>query len=295
MGLIPKIGGGRGGQQPQRLRIGIFDDVTTRLLTNGVDKALQSAAVRRSNVDEIRQMLEAGDLEVALLPTWDFLQIDRLDVVPGSCMSTFGPGNIFMLFSKCLPSEIRRVLADQESFGARSLAHILLPSQSGVRPEITRSTVPLDPLKFDFARDPHDAYLIVGENALITNRASFAWVWDLGQAWQGLTQSPYVMHVWCCRRGVDLKGIDKELLAVAKQNASHPGEIVEKDAERLKVSTEMMATLYKSVLKVDFTAHEIAALRLYMKELVRSQTMPRPRQFNIYRPPMNMALARAGR
>lgn len=293
MAFFSKAGNGR--NQPVRLRLGVFEDLTTRLLVHGLDKGLPTAAVRRGTVDEVRQWISTGDVEVALLPVWDFLQVDNLDVIPGNCVSTFGPGNIFMLFSKVLPGEIRRVLADHESFGARSFAHILLPGQIGSRPEIIRSDVPLNPATFNFNRDAHDAYLVVGENALLINRSAFRWVYDLGQAWQGMARAPLVVHVWCCRRGVDLKGLDKELAAVVKQNLGSPGEFVGRDAERLKASASMLQTLQKSVLKTDFGPMEVGALRTYMQELVKSRTITRPRQFQVYRPPMNSTAVRLPR
>jgi predicted solute-binding protein len=283
------IGAASRGSTARRLRIGYFEDLTTRILTYGIDKAISSAGTRRGTVSDVRAWLDAGEVDVALLPAWDFLQLDRLDLIPGAAFSTTGPGNIMLLCSKVLPTEIRRVLVDHESFGARSLLEILLPSQTGVRPDVTRAAEPLDPARLDIEQAPFDAFLFVGDNALRVKRSAFAWVWDLGAAWQGQMQSPLVIHVWCCRKGVFLRGLDAELAVMARSNLKGVAEIAARDAERLGANPEILNRLLAGVFRWEGGPLQITALRLYVRELSKVRLLQKPRQFALYQEHMTTA------
>jgi predicted solute-binding protein len=222
---------------------------------------------------------------VALLPTWDFLKVGRMNLVTSAAVSVYGPSNTYLLCSKVLPSEIQRVLVDHESFGGRSLSEFLLPPQTGSRPEYTRSDVPLK-YNYDFEGDPHDAFLLVGENALLAPRSIFTWTYDLGGGWSKLTNAPFVMHVWCCHRGVDLRGVEKEILDACRASTSHIPEIVHKEKERLGVATGL-EMVYQKLYKTDCGPTEIAALRQYAQELAKAQLTRGP-QFMVYRPPVGV-------
>lgn len=199
--------------------------------------------------------------------------------------SVFGPSNVFLLCSKVLPTEIRRVLVDYESYGARSLGHILLPAQMGVRPDFIRSDVSLNPREFDFDADPHEAYLLVGENALLANHSKFRWIYDLGKGWHGLTSSPFVFHVWACRRGVDLKGVEKELADTVKMNIQGADDYISKERDRLHVGAGL-EVIFKRILRTECGPAEISALRHYVRELMRAQVVKGASQFQVYRPPV---------
>lgn len=274
--------GGRGGN---RIRLGYFDDFTTRTLVQSIDKSVRMATMRRGSVEEVREWAQLGEIDVALLPTWDFLKVGRMNLVTSAAISVFGPSNTYLLCSKVLPSEIQRVLVDHESFGGRSLSEFLLPAQTGSRPQYTRSPEPLKP-GYDFASDEHDAFLLVGENALLAPRAKFTWTYDLGGGWSKMTNAPFVMHVWCCHRGVDLRGVEKELLDSCRNSQTHIPEIVQREKERLGVGSGM-EMVFQKLYKTDCGPTEIAALRQYAQELAKAQLTRSP-QFMVYRPPVGV-------
>lgn len=275
------------------IRGGYFVDLTTQLLVSGIDQVSRGATMRRYDVGEVRRLMSEGELDVGLLPVWDFLQAGKLRLVPGAAISTVGPASMYLLCSKVLPTEISHILVDHESFGARSIAEILLPQQTGVRPEFHRSDVPLDPLKFDFDRSGHSAFLIVGEHALRTRKDYFAWTWDLSEAWHGYAQAPLGMHVWCCQPGVNLKGLEQELEGLARQNSKSPGVIVRTESERTGISERSMEVILQSLLHTACGPAEISGMRRYVKELVRARLNVSMRQFNVYQSPEGSGIRRA--
>ncbi len=276
-------GGGGTSRSGNRVRLAYFDDFTTKTVTHALEKCVKMATMRRGSVDEVREWFEQDEVDVALMPAWDFMKVGRLSMVPGVCVSTVGPSNMYLLCSKVLPTEIRRVLVDRESFGGRSLAEVLLPAQTGTHPEFTRSDVPLSH-DFDFSGDPHDAFLLVAENALLANKTSFTWNFDLGGAWHSHTNAPFVMHVWGCRRGVDLRGVEKEIVDAARSSMTFLSEIVQKEMSRLGVASGL-EPVYQKLIKTDCGPTEVAALRHYAQELAKRRLTRNP-QFQTYRPPV---------
>ncbi len=274
--------GGGSGRAGHRVRLGYFEDFTTKTLTYAIDKSVKMATVRRGSVDDVREWFQLEEIDVALLPAWDFMKVGRLSMVPGSCLSVVGPSNMFLLCSKVLPTEIRGVLADHESYGGRSLAEILLPSQTGIHPEFTRSSEPLTP-EFDFEGSEYDAFLLTAENALLADKSRFTWVYDLGGAWHSTTNAPFVMHVWGCRRGIDLRGVEKEIVDAARASMTFLAEVVGKEQERLGIASGL-DLVYQKLLKTDCGPTEIAALRRYAQELAKVRLCRNP-QFQTYRPP----------
>ncbi|MEQ8819463.1 MAG: MqnA/MqnD/SBP family protein [Sumerlaeia bacterium] len=269
-----------------RLRVGYFSDLTTLPLTYGIENNVRStSSVRKASVDELRGGLEEGEYEAALLPVWDFVKtINKLTLIPGTCVSLLGTANMFLLCSKVLPTEIQRVLVDYESFGGRSLAEIVLPNQMSIRPEFTRSPVPINPLTYDFQSDPHDAYLIAGEHALLVNRASFVWVYDLTKAWHNYNKQTYVMHVWCARRGVNLRKLPDELTALARMNEGRSDELAAKEADRLGLPMETMKLILKHALRVGLGPQELTGVRHYAKELAANRLISGTIAFSVYQP-----------
>jgi predicted solute-binding protein len=200
-----------------------------------------------------------------------------------------------LLCSKVLPTEIRSVLVDHESFGARSYAHIMLPSQTGVYPEFHRAEAPLNPSQFNFADASYDAFLLVGDNALRIKRSAFPWVWDLGTAWKNHTQGPVVVHVWCTVKGTFLKGLDNELTTLARSNVKGIGEIAVREGERLGASPEVLAKLLAGVFRYEGGPAQFSALRLYLRELQKARLLAKPRQFTVYEERLSTNAARLPR
>ncbi|MCB2156104.1 hypothetical protein KQI84_14605 [bacterium] len=272
-----------------RLKLGYFDDFTTRALVRGIEAVRTPVISQQYSRDDLLEGLKHEVLDVALLPTSDFLTTPNLNMLKGAGISTVSSANMFLVLSKGLPTEIRRVLVDQNDLGAGLLAELLLPRQIGQHPQFTQSKVPLDARRFNFDSDPHDAYILAGENALLARRSAFSWAWDLSQGWFSQTNAPYVMHVWACRRGINLYNLDQELTDLAHLNTNEAAMIAQKEAERLTLPPNIMTKIYQHALRTPLGEPEIAGLRTYVKELGQARLLPGTPHFSVYRP-VNRAL-----
>lgn len=256
-----------------KLRIAYFDDLTSLPVTFDIDRVIKGATARRATLDEVRQMVINNECEVALLPVGDALRASGTAVIPCSAVSVLGASRLFMIFSKTVPTEIRRVLVDKEDYSTASLAQLLFQRKLMVRPEFVRSNVPLDPTKYDItSKDGFDAYLLTGRHALQVRREAFTFSWDLTLAWYEYSHLPFVLHCWVTAKGTRLGKLDKELTEVARRNEAG-GDISAKSAERYSLSQSGIRAVYEKALYTGFDPNVVTSLRKYAQEVVQGRIL----------------------
>lgn len=279
-------------QMGVRARGGYFEDITSVMLTNNADSSCRSATIRRMNMAELKAGLRAETVEVAAVPAFELHMYPQYCVLPTSCISVMGPSNMFVLASKVFPGEISEVLVDIEDFGMSGLAQHLIFNQVRVRPEMTRSVVPLDPFKFDFRQDEHHAYLLCGRNALLLRRDAFAWSMDLSQSWYDLTKVPLVAHCWIAKKNLVLTSLTKELEEVARRASLEVNAIAAKEAEKLKIPPAGVEIFLSRIIRSHFGQPEVTSLRRQIKEMQMMQVMPQNYALTIYQEPVKRTAAR---
>jgi predicted solute-binding protein len=259
---------------PLKLRVGYADDFTTMPLIYGIDGVLKSAVARRfGTMAELRQAYAEGECEIALLPAADVLRLKDAMVIPCSSSSTLGASRLLTIFSKKIPTEIKRVLVDKEDLGGAPLAQLMMLKKLSIRPELVVSDVPLDPSRYDLTqKDGFDAYLLAGKHCFMVRRDLFAFTMDLTLAWYEYTRMPFVIHVWVTRKGLKLMNLEKELGDVARRNEGS-AETATKAAERLGVSESGIRAVYEKALVTNFDPIITQAFRRYGQELVTNKIL----------------------
>ena len=65
-------------------------------------------------------------------------------------------------------------------------------------------------VKFVDESYPHDAMLLIGDNALKQkNKLSYKYVYDLAEAWKQMTGKPFVFARWVYRKDTDMDLVNK--------------------------------------------------------------------------------------
>jgi predicted solute-binding protein len=241
-------------------------------LVYGAEGIVKSGITRRmQNLEEVRTAFQAGDLEVALLPTIEILQMRDVVVIPGCSSATLGASRLITLFSKRLPGEISRVLVDSEDLGATPLAQLMLSKKIGIRPEFFHSTIPLNPASYDLSQDDgYDAYLLTGRHCFFVRRDQFAFTMDLTLAWYEYTRLPYVLHLWAAKKTARIGALEKELGDVARRNEGN-NETAQKAAERLGVTESGVRAVYEKALVTVFDAVITQSFRKLGQELASNR------------------------
>src|SRR5512136_2860886 len=138
-------------------------------------------------------MLEAGDVQVALLPVGALAGRDW-EVVPGIGIGADGPVETVVLAGEEPPEAWEEVFLDTASRTSQILAQLLL-RERGLTPRFTHM-----PATEGLARavGPRGA-LVIGDRAFGVRKKV---VLDLGREWNRLTRLPMVFAVWAARPGV---------------------------------------------------------------------------------------------
>jgi chorismate dehydratase len=141
------------------------------------------------------QQLAEGELDVALVSSFEFLRNPIYVLVDGICVSSHGPVySVFLAYSGEL-TEIQEIEVDPASQTAVNLLRCLL-AEAGLTPRLVART----PL-IQRAVTPRLAKFFIGDQAIRFRERSEGALrfWDLGEAWENLTHLPFVYALWLIR------------------------------------------------------------------------------------------------
>ena len=141
------------------------------------------------------QQLADGQLDVALVSSFEFLRNPIYVLVDGICVSSRGPVySVFLAYGGEL-AEIEEIEVDPASQTAVNLLRCLL-AEAGLAPRLVART----PL-IQRAVTPRLAKFFIGDQAIRFRERSGGALrfWDLGEAWEALTHLPFVYALWLIR------------------------------------------------------------------------------------------------
>jgi len=145
---------------------------------------------------QLATLLRAGELDAALVSITEVLFHEGYDVLDGIAVASLGEVLSVFLAHRIPLERITQVACDPASLTSLNLLKVLL-AEKGLKPEFV-------PLASYAQASDLDAVLLIGDPALDFLRAPHAHaIWDLGAAWNELTQLPFVYAVWALRRGVE--------------------------------------------------------------------------------------------
>ncbi len=137
-----------------------------------------------------------GDIDAGPLPLVDCFRLEeRFQPVAGFCVASVAQAGSVLLYSTKPIVELSgaRIGITDEAATAPRLLHVLLRLKYQVQPQ---AYVPL--------QEPHDAFLLIGNQALRQRRGArgFSHIYDLGQEWHAWTGLPFVFSRWMVRQDV---------------------------------------------------------------------------------------------
>lgn len=163
----------------------------------------ETASFVRGVPTELNRKLLAGEIDLTLISSYEFLQHRRqLRALPDFSIATLGPVYSVMLFHWRPWPELEgaRIAVTTHSATSVELLRVLL-NERGLSAEL----LPCEP-DLPAMLKQHDAALLIGDHALIEAvlRRSIdghqPLVADLGEAWYALTRLPFTFAVWASRR-----------------------------------------------------------------------------------------------
>ena len=158
----------------------------------------------------LAEKLRAGELDAALVSITEALFHDGYDILDGVAVASDGPVKSVFLAHRQPLEKIHTIHCDTASLTSVNLLRVLL-TERGIKPVIK-------PLPNYEQESQLDNILLIGNPGIDFLRAPYEHnIWDLGSAWQELTQLPFVYAVWALRHEQHNEALRNKLLS-AKEN-----------------------------------------------------------------------------
>jgi chorismate dehydratase len=272
---------GRDSVEPPNLRIGCVKYLNARPLIRG-----WPTDVVFDHPSALCAQLARGELDVALVSSFEFLRNPIYRIVDGVSISSDGPvysvvvahvgkiadvkeilldpaaetsGNLL----RCLLAELKlRPRLVERSTSARAGARVLTGETSGDEPETAAATA-------------QRARLLIGDQAIRFRQehANEFQFWDLGANWKRIFGRPFVYALWLVRpEVVDPKSIADRLRALRDQNLQKIDDLIaaEKEFDR-----GLCDRYYRQHLRFSFGESEKKGLRAFHESCEKHELLPK--------------------
>ena len=254
----------------RRCTIGAVNYLNTKPLICDLELLAPEADLVLDLPSRLADRLEAGELDVALIPVIEYFRAGDYSIVPGISIATRGPVLSVTLFSRVPWSRIKRVALDVGSRTSAALTQILLRKRYGVTPELV--SLPLDR---SAEESDADAVLLIGDRAMQACLPGFSYAFDLGQEWYDWTGLPFVYAVWAVREGADLGNVPWALTEAKRRGLARAGRIAFDEAPKLGLDAGFCRRYLSTILHFDLGPREQAGLQHYYTLACELELAPR--------------------
>ena len=245
-------------QKPKTTRLGAVRYLNAKPLTYALAQTAPWAEVIFDFPSRLADRLAAGDLDVALIPSVEYLRHPSYRIVSDACIACQGQVHSIKLYGRVPAEKIRTLALDEGSRTSAVLAQILLREQYRVRPEIQ----PL-PLGADISEVAADAVLLIGDRGMATVNGKYEFIWDLGARWTSWAGLPFVFALWIARPDIELQGIAEALAAARDEGLRRVEEIARQESPKLAISEAECVIYLRDHLHFYFGSREQAGLQRF--------------------------------
>jgi chorismate dehydratase len=252
------------------MRIGAVNYLNSKPLVYGLDESMQDDRLLFDLPSRLADSLSAGRLDVALVPSVEWLRQPGHVIVSDACVACCGPVLSVKLYFRTPPEKVRTLALDEGSRTSAALAQILLDELAGVQPE----TEPL-PIGCGFDSTEADAVLLIGDRAILSANANAMETWDLGEKWHDWTRLPFVFAAWVARPDVPTAEVETRLAAARDRGVEHLREIAAAEAPLLGIDTELAFHYLRDNLHFTFGREEFAGVERFARLCARRGLVPK--------------------
>ena len=253
------------------LRIGCVKYLNARPLIRG-----WPGSVEFDHPSALCKRLAKGQLDVALVSSFEFLRNPIYRIADNVSISSRGPVYSVVVAHRCDISEIEEVELDPASETAVNLLRCLL-ADVGFNPRLVQRNTGVSPAAAESCSASR-AQLLIGDQAIRfrhshTGKFQF---WDLGEQWQKLIGFPFVYALWLIRpEVVDPKQIADRLRGLRDENLGHLNELIADavaevaDPGHPEITREFLSCYYGKHLRFSFGKKEKQGLRTFANLCVK--------------------------
>lgn len=251
------------------VRVGAVNYLNSKPLIEDLPQLLPEAAVSLDYPSHLADQLSAGMLDVALIPSVEYMRGTDYEIISDACVATRGPVLSVKLYSRVHPGAIQTLALDEGSRTSAALARIMLLERYGVEP----ARQPL-PLEMSVQHTDADAILLIGDRAMHAPQEEFHTVWDLGEEWLSWTGLPFVFAMWVARHGVASSHVEDMLSEARDRGVARIADIAQREAAKLNIPVDAAERYLTDNLYFRLTSAERSGLRLFQQLAVQAGLAP---------------------
>jgi chorismate dehydratase len=251
------------------LRIGCVKYLNARPLIRGWPDHVES-----DHPSALCKRLANGDLDVALVSSFEFLRNPIYRIVDDVSISSDGPVYSVVVAHEGEISKIDEIELDPASETAVNLLRCVL-SEIGLNPHLVQRNTGVWPA----AAEPGSAcraQLLIGDQAIRFRQAHIGEYefWDLGEECKKLTNLPFVYALWLIRpEVVHAKEIADRLRLLRDENLANLDRLIAGEKE---FDPQFCSRYYREHLRFSFGEKEKEGLRIFATLCAKHNLLPDP-------------------
>ena len=207
----------------------------------------------------IPDLLGAGQVDVGLIPSIEYLGLPGVEFLPQMCIASKRRVRSVCLASSVPLGQVRSVALDSNSRTSAALLKIIL-WHKGVR---NVKYAEREPALREMLRE-HDAALLIGDAALTADTTGL-FVSDLAAEWFTLTGLPFVFALWAVRPGVTAPDGVRPFLESRRIGMASIPAIALQTSDRLKIPAESVESYLKTNIHYYLGSEEQRGLELFFR------------------------------
>jgi predicted solute-binding protein len=248
-------------EQAKSLRLGCVRYLNARPLIRG-----WPGHVVFDHPAAISSQLQRGDLDAALVSSFEFLRNPVYRIVNGVAIAADGPVYSVIVAHRDKISDLQEIALDPASLTSVALLRVLL-NELNLHPCLVSAS----------AEDAEceRAMLLIGDQAIRfrQSHANDFEFWDLAEAWKEMTGLPFVFALWLVRSGVS--DIEKVAGQLRKQRDINLGDIDRLVTEEAEFDREFCRRYFLDHLRFSFGDREKEGLRVFAELCAKQGLIPR--------------------
>ena len=211
------------------------------------------AGLVRAVPGELAAMFRDGDLDVALLPIFEWVRDPSHPIVGSGGICSPGPVDSVLLFSRVPPEDARTVLLDESSLTSAALVKVLYAEYFHAGPQFSSCGPGTNPREMDA-----DACLLIGDPALRAPRDGLT-VTDLATSWRRMTGLPFCFAAWLARDDETADRAREPLRRARERGLAERAAIAKREAADMGLSPEVVLRYLTERITYDLGPDERAA------------------------------------
>lgn len=260
------------------VRLGAVSYLNARPLTWALDRSPDRWRIRYDFPSVCSALLRAGEVDLGLVPSVDYLDAPDYRMVPGVGIGSRGPIASVALFTRVPIDTVRRIALDTSSRTSVALVKVLCRHRFHTDPQFVAHGPDLESMT-----RTADAALLIGDPALEADPAVLGLQKiDLGAEWTAMTGLPFVYAAWTGRpdavtseevlllQAAQAEGVQSTDAIAAEYGRGHPGV------------TARAAAYLRDNVKYGLGPAEIAGLQTFLDYAADVNAAPRKRRLEFF-------------